>query len=282
MMPLEKTHSPSPGVAVISSDGARLGTVKETSGSYFKIDAPMHRDYWLSEQLVKARDESGLLLDIPRAAVPEHRLDEPGLEPGADPFERIAGNAVLTDAEMLEQRAHMERELAEQSRKLPPHEPSPTEIRGPRAYERIPADHTGFRDLAGDFVPNAPVHDRIDMELRPHHGTRARFITGALVVTAGIAVVALFAYRRREGRHSRRARDRAIEAAHIAGDKAHDASHVLAAKMHDASHRLADRTATATHDAADALPPRRELRRMAAGRASSLAGRVQHAFENAA
>ena len=250
MMPLEKPHSAEPGVAVISSDGARLGTVKETSGSFFKIDAPMHRDFWLSERLVKARDESGLLLDIPRNAVAEHRLDEPGLEPTEDPFERIAGNAVLTEAEMLDQRAQMERELAQQSRSLPPHEPSPTEIRGPRAYERIPADHTGFGDLAGGYVPNAPVHDRIDAELQPHPAGHARVIVASLAVAAGLAFLTFLMMRRRRAQHAERARDRAIGAAHVVADRAHGASHALAGKAHEASHRIADRTARKTHDTA--------------------------------
>ena len=282
MMPLEKPHTAQPGVAVICSDGARLGTVKETAGSFFKIDAPLHRDFWLSERLVKARDESGLLLDIPRNAVAEHRLDEPGLEPSEDPFEKIAGNVVLTEEELLQQRARMERELAEQSRDLPPHEPSPTELRGPRPYERIPADHTGFGELAGGYVPNAPVHDRMDMDLQPHGAGHARVIAASLAILAGVTLFTIFVMRRRRARHAERARDRAMEAAHVVADRAHEASHALAAKAHAASHRIADRTAVAAHGTADSLPPRRELPHIAARRAASFAGRVQKALERAA
>ena len=35
------------GTTVYASDGEELGTVKEIRGDYFKIDAPMSKDYWL-------------------------------------------------------------------------------------------------------------------------------------------------------------------------------------------------------------------------------------------
>jgi hypothetical protein len=266
MMPLEDPHTAEPGVAVICSDGARLGTVKETSGSFFKIDAPLHRDFWLSERLVKARDESGLLLDIPRNAVAEHRLDEPGLEPGDDPFEKIASNAVLTEEEMLEQRAMMERELAAQSRDLPPHEPSVTQMRGPRAYERIPADHTGFGDLAGGYVPNAPVQDRLQYETAgARRGSIAMLIVPAITL-AGLSALALFVMVRRRRNHGReRIRDHAKAAARLAEHRVLEAAELAEARAADAA-----RTGG------------RRLRRMVAAHGASLAGRIQHRLERVA
>lgn len=41
------------GTAVFASDGKELGTVKEVRGAYFKIDAPMSKDYWLSCEAVQ-------------------------------------------------------------------------------------------------------------------------------------------------------------------------------------------------------------------------------------
>jgi hypothetical protein len=36
------------GVEVYTRDGDRLGEVKELRGEYFKVNAPMAPDYWLS------------------------------------------------------------------------------------------------------------------------------------------------------------------------------------------------------------------------------------------
>ena len=41
------------GTTVYASDGRELGTVKEVRGTYFKIDAPLARDYWLSCDIVQ-------------------------------------------------------------------------------------------------------------------------------------------------------------------------------------------------------------------------------------
>jgi hypothetical protein len=107
-----------PGYAVIAGDGKRLGTVKETSGSYFKVDAPFHRDYWLSSELIREEVESGVVLELNGREVGEYRLPEPGLEPEEDPFRHIAMKPVIDDAELREQRERMEEGLTEQNRHL--------------------------------------------------------------------------------------------------------------------------------------------------------------------
>jgi hypothetical protein len=112
-----------PGAAVIAADGARLGTVAETSGSYFRVDAPMRRDYWLSCDQVTTSDLHEVTLAIARGDVDGCKLDQPGLEPEDDPLRDIARSpAILTEDEQLEQRVRMERELADQRRELPIHE----------------------------------------------------------------------------------------------------------------------------------------------------------------
>jgi len=111
-------HRPEPGLAVLSDDGKRLGTVKEVSGSYFKVDAPMHRDYWLSAELIRGEDAEVVVLDVPRKEVGEHRMTEPGIEPEDDPFRSIPRMPVIKDEELEAQRARMEQELAEQSRRM--------------------------------------------------------------------------------------------------------------------------------------------------------------------
>jgi hypothetical protein len=243
------------GLTVTTSDGARLGTVREISGSYFKVDAPMHRDYWLSGALVRDQDEATVTLEVPQDRVAEYRRTEPGVEPGDDPFENFGGKEVLTADEMLEQRANMERELAQQSRDLPPHEPSITEMRGPRGYERIPADHTGFGDLAGGYVPNAPVQDAIrerDFTLTERKGS----MVVPVVVLAGAAAVAftVIMFMRRRHHHRERIRDHAAAAARLASERTRD---------------------IAKHEG-------NKARRMLARRGASLARRVEERLERAA
>lgn len=158
------TQTLSTGTAIMTKDGARLGSVKEVTGRCFKVDAPFHNDYWLSMDLVETTNDTGIILELTAAGVAEHQMDGPELTSDEDPMQAITAKPVIDATEMLEQRARMEHELAEQSRALPPHELSVTQLRGPRAYERIPADHTGFGDLAGELVPNAPVLDELSAQ----------------------------------------------------------------------------------------------------------------------
>ena len=44
--------APPVGAEVFSSDGGKLGTVKALRGMFFKVDAPMHPDYWLSSTAI--------------------------------------------------------------------------------------------------------------------------------------------------------------------------------------------------------------------------------------
>jgi len=194
MLPLEREQSAERKVSVMTSDGESLGTVAGAGDGYLKINAPMQRDYWLPEHLVQSRDDAQITLGLTKQEVPGYRLPAPpdtaDREPD-DEFARIAQRVTLSPDEMLEQRARMERELAEQSRALPPHQPSVTELRGPRAYERIPADHTGFGELAGQYVPNAPVHDEY-----VNGGRRRNVMLVAAGAAAIIAIVVGLALRR--------------------------------------------------------------------------------------
>ncbi len=180
----------SAGALVMTTDRKQIGRVKEVRGSYFKVDAPMHRDFWLQASLIDNCADEMVLLSVSSESVGEHHLDQPGLEPGDDPMAAIMAEPVIGADEMLEQRARMEREMAEQSRHLSPHEPSVTQARGAHASERIPADHTGFGELAGEYVPNAPVQDRLDKDLK-HQRQRQRLKRVALggAVLAGAATL---------------------------------------------------------------------------------------------
>ncbi|HMO53612.1 MAG TPA: hypothetical protein PJ994_03840 [Tepidiformaceae bacterium] len=58
------------GLDVFTRDGTRLGEVKELRGEYFKVDAPMAPDYWLSLDCIRGGG----------AAVPERGAVEFGGE----------------------------------------------------------------------------------------------------------------------------------------------------------------------------------------------------------
>lgn len=47
------SNYPQIGCDVYTSDGSKIGTVKEVEGTYFKVDAPMQPDYWLSCDCVR-------------------------------------------------------------------------------------------------------------------------------------------------------------------------------------------------------------------------------------
>ena len=184
------------GLEVVTRDGAVVGTVKEVAGSYFKVDAPMKRDFWLEGGLVASREGRRLLLDLEKAELPQRRRPEPGLEAGEDPMAAIAGERVISEEELLRQRAQMEEELAEQSMKLPPHEPSITQVRGSRPYEKIPADHSAFREHAGAYVPNHAVLHYEEVQLRAG-SRRRRVIAASVIVGAGtLGLAAIIAARR--------------------------------------------------------------------------------------
>jgi len=46
------------GALVVTSDGERLGEVKELHGPYFKVAAPARTDYWLQQSFTR-RDAKG-------------------------------------------------------------------------------------------------------------------------------------------------------------------------------------------------------------------------------
>lgn len=67
--------SPRVGAEVLSSDGEKVGEVKEVSGICFKVDAPMQPDYWLAHDCIA--DVSG---DVVRLNVTQERLGEMKLD----------------------------------------------------------------------------------------------------------------------------------------------------------------------------------------------------------
>jgi len=53
------SSAPSIGDDVYTSDGDKLGKVKEVRGVHFQVDAPMQPDYWLGTECVKGEFGAG-------------------------------------------------------------------------------------------------------------------------------------------------------------------------------------------------------------------------------
>jgi rRNA processing protein Gar1 len=50
---------PAVGAEVLTADGDKLGTVKEVSGTCFKVNAPMRPDYWLGVDTIGSASSTG-------------------------------------------------------------------------------------------------------------------------------------------------------------------------------------------------------------------------------
>ncbi|MEO8541133.1 MAG: hypothetical protein ABI577_15430 [bacterium] len=114
--PLPKVREPIMDTPVFTLDGEQFGYVKEIHGGYFKIDVPMARDYWLSTSYIADSTLDRVTLTLRKDELEEHRLSKPGVEVEAS--ERLAHDAVISDAEALTQRERMERELEAQNERL--------------------------------------------------------------------------------------------------------------------------------------------------------------------
>src|SRR6185503_4405985 len=62
-------NSPDIGAPIYSSDGQQFGSIKEVRGGYFKVDAPMSRDFWLSAAYIGVSDSESVRLTITRDQV---------------------------------------------------------------------------------------------------------------------------------------------------------------------------------------------------------------------
>lgn len=72
------------GMEVVTSDGDRLGEVKEVRGPYFKVNAKMHPDYWLQREVVRADSEGRLVTEFAKDDLKDYRVSDPDLVDEAD------------------------------------------------------------------------------------------------------------------------------------------------------------------------------------------------------
>jgi hypothetical protein len=65
------------GFPVVTQDGEKLGTVKETRGRCFQVDVPMAPDLWLPTAVVRSTDAQLVVLSIPQAAIGDYTVADP-------------------------------------------------------------------------------------------------------------------------------------------------------------------------------------------------------------
>ncbi len=71
------TQQPPIDAEIYTSDGDRLGTVREIEGRSFKVDAPMQPDYWLPIDAVSSVTGNRVLLSFPKDRLGDHKADAP-------------------------------------------------------------------------------------------------------------------------------------------------------------------------------------------------------------
>ena len=108
---------PAVGYEVFTVDGMPVGMVSKVSGGFIRIDARLRPDFWLRLDDALNVEERAVTLAYPREALEQHKHSEPAASP--DDFMPAGAEPVLLDEEeQLAQRELMERELAEQRRRL--------------------------------------------------------------------------------------------------------------------------------------------------------------------
>jgi hypothetical protein len=76
------SSTPAIGCEVFTVDGDKLGTVKEVQGTYFKVDAPMQSDYWLSTECVRGgTTASRVSVTFPKSELDTYKREFDGGRP---------------------------------------------------------------------------------------------------------------------------------------------------------------------------------------------------------
>ena len=64
------------GAVVVTRDGERLGEVKECSGPYFKVAAPMHLDYWLQLSFARPDRDGRVVMDFGKNDLDDYKVQD--------------------------------------------------------------------------------------------------------------------------------------------------------------------------------------------------------------
>lgn len=108
------------GSTVFTADHDALGLVRAMESGLMQIEPPGGGgDFWVSEHHVRSANETETLLDFPKERLPDFTAKAPVIQTaeGTKSFDEIR-EKVLSAQEQDEVRERMERELAEQRRKL--------------------------------------------------------------------------------------------------------------------------------------------------------------------
>jgi hypothetical protein len=111
-----------PGCAIVTADGEQIGTLAEVADEAVKVDAPLRRDFWIDAAYVRSCDEGRVELSFLKQDLGAYRLDSyrhGDISQPDDPVAEGKIDHVLSDAEQMETRLRMERELAAQRQELP-------------------------------------------------------------------------------------------------------------------------------------------------------------------
>lgn len=73
-------HNLTPGAEVYTNDGDKLGEVKEVRGGFFKVEASMQPDYWLSTSHVKSVTGTRVEMNFVKDHLGDYKTDGPDEE----------------------------------------------------------------------------------------------------------------------------------------------------------------------------------------------------------
>ena len=62
------------GAEVLTTDGAKLGKVKEVSDDSFKVDAPMQPDYWLDFTTIDMATRQAVTVGVTRDEIDQVKI----------------------------------------------------------------------------------------------------------------------------------------------------------------------------------------------------------------
>src|SRR5579859_5910059 len=68
---------PHPGMEVFTAEGESVGTVKEMQGRYFKVDAPMKPDFWLTADCIRRTNANTVTLRVDKDHLGDVKTDRP-------------------------------------------------------------------------------------------------------------------------------------------------------------------------------------------------------------
>ena len=102
------------GLAVMTSDGKKLGTVDGIEGHYIKVKVGFGRDYYLKADFVTEETPDRVTFGFEKKDLGAYKVQNPAT---ADPLAEQQ-DAIISDKEQIEQRARMEQELEEQRQQI--------------------------------------------------------------------------------------------------------------------------------------------------------------------